>query len=41
MLFVDYYIRCGLFEKVRDVFEEGVMSVVIVRDFSIVFDVYL
>lgn len=36
----DYYIRCGLFEKARDVFEEGVMSVVTVRDFSIVFDAY-
>ena len=36
----DYHIRCGLFEKARDVFEEGVMSVVTVRDFSIVFDAY-
>lgn len=26
----DYYIRCGLFEKARDVFEEGVKSVVTV-----------
>lgn len=36
----DYHIRRGLFEKARDVFEEGVMSVVTVRDFSMVFDAY-
>jgi pre-mRNA-splicing factor SYF1 len=36
----DYHIRCGLFDKARDMLEEGVMSVVTVRDFSIVFDAY-
>ncbi|GAB4814261.1 hypothetical protein N2152v2_001307 [Parachlorella kessleri] len=34
----DYYIRRGLFEKARDVYEEGLTSVVTVRDFSLVFD---
>ncbi|KAF9592180.1 hypothetical protein IFM89_012674 [Coptis chinensis] len=36
----DYYIRRGLFEKARDVFEEGMTTVVTVRDFSVVFDAY-
>ncbi|CAK9229215.1 unnamed protein product [Sphagnum troendelagicum] len=36
----DYYIRRGLFEKARDVYEEGMMSVMTVRDFSMVFDAY-
>lgn len=36
----DYYIRLGLFEKARDVYEEGITSVNSVRDFSIVFDSY-
>jgi pre-mRNA-splicing factor SYF1 len=36
----DYYIRLGQFEKARDVFEEGINSVVTVRDFSIIFDAY-
>ncbi|KAL6771434.1 XAB2 [Auxenochlorella protothecoides x Auxenochlorella symbiontica] len=34
----DYYIRRGLFERARDVYEEGLASVVTVRDFSLVFD---
>ena len=34
----DYYIRRGLFERARDVYEEGLTSVVTVRDFSLVFD---
>ncbi len=34
----DYFIRRGLFEKARDVYEEGLTSVVTVRDFSLVFD---
>ena len=34
----DYYIRRGLFESARDVYEEGLTSVVTVRDFSLVFD---
>ncbi|KAI3905328.1 hypothetical protein MKX01_040019 [Papaver californicum] len=36
----DYYIRRGLFEKETDVFEEGITSVVTVRDFSVIFDGY-
>lgn len=36
----DYYIRRGLFEKARDIYEEGMMAVITVRDFSIIFDAY-
>lgn len=36
----DYYIRRGLTEKARDVFEEGMTTVVTVRDFSVIFDAY-
>ncbi|XP_010244955.1 PREDICTED: pre-mRNA-splicing factor SYF1 [Nelumbo nucifera] len=36
----DYYIRRGLPEKARDIFEEGLMTVVTVRDFSVIFDAY-
>ncbi|XP_058103136.1 uncharacterized protein LOC131246764 isoform X2 [Magnolia sinica] len=36
----DYYIRRGLYEKARDVFEEGLITVVTVRDFSVIFDCY-
>lgn len=36
----DYYIRRGLFEKARDLYEEGMMTVITVRDFSIIFDAY-
>ncbi|GAB4831286.1 hypothetical protein Ancab_005300 [Ancistrocladus abbreviatus] len=34
----DYYIRRKLPEKARDVFEEGMATVVTVRDFSVIFD---
>lgn len=34
----DYYIRRGMFEKARDVYEEGLQSVVTVHDFSLIFD---
>ena len=34
----DYYIRRGMFERARDVYEEGLTSVITVRDFSLVFD---
>ncbi len=34
----DYYIRRGMFEKARDVYEEGLTSVITVRDFSLIFD---
>lgn len=36
----DYYIRRGLMEKARDIFEEGMTTVVTVRDFSVIFDSY-
>lgn len=36
----DYYLRRGLYEKARDVFEEGLATVVTVRDFSVIFDCY-
>ena len=36
----DYYIRRGLFEKARDIYEEGLESVMTVRDFSLIFDAY-
>lgn len=35
-----YWINKGDYERARDVFEEGVTSVMTVRDFSIVFDTY-
>jgi len=34
----DYYIRKGIFEKARDIYEEGMNSVVTVRDFSLIYD---
>ncbi|KAL1558490.1 pre-mRNA-splicing factor SYF1-like [Salvia divinorum] len=37
---VDYYIRRGLLEKARDVYEEGMTTVITVRDFGEVFDAY-
>ena len=36
----EYYTRCGLFDKARDVFEEAVATVRTIRDFSQVFDAY-
>ncbi|KAK1327238.1 hypothetical protein QJS10_CPA01g01081 [Acorus calamus] len=36
----DYYVRRGLYEKARDVFEEGMSTVVTVRDFGVIFDCY-
>eukprot|EP00850_Spirogloea_muscicola_P007794 SM000040S14806 [mRNA] locus=s40:534356:540087:+ [translate_table: standard] len=36
----DFYIRRGLFERARDIYEEGMSSVMTVRDFSLVFDAY-
>ena len=36
----DYYIRRGLFEKARDVYEEAMEKVSTVRDFSLIFDAY-
>lgn len=34
----DFFIRQGFFEKARDVYEEGLSTVVTVRDFSLIFD---
>ncbi|KAG6531062.1 hypothetical protein ZIOFF_004832 [Zingiber officinale] len=36
----DYYVRRGLYEKARDIFEEGVQIVTTVRDFSVIFESY-
>lgn len=36
----DYYIRSQQFEKARDIYEEGIQTVVTVRDFSQIFDTY-
>jgi pre-mRNA-splicing factor SYF1 len=35
-----YWIKRGSFEKARDVFEEGVTTVMTVRDFTLIFDSY-
>jgi pre-mRNA-splicing factor SYF1 len=35
-----YYVRIGNFEKARDVYEEGINSVVTVRDFSQIWEAY-
>ncbi|KAL1833306.1 hypothetical protein DCAR_0103392 [Daucus carota subsp. sativus] len=36
----DYYIRRKLLMKARDIFEEGMTTVMTVRDFSVIFDAY-
>lgn len=36
----DFYIRRGLFEKARDVYEEGANTVVTVRDFDMIFNAF-
>jgi pre-mRNA-splicing factor SYF1 len=36
----DFFIRQASFEQARDVYEEGVASVLTVRDFSLIFDAY-
>lgn len=36
-----YFVRLGLFDAARDVYEEGVRSVGTVRDFSMIFDAYV
>ncbi|XP_074655253.1 pre-mRNA-splicing factor SYF1-like [Tubulanus polymorphus] len=36
----DYYIRSGHFEKARDIYEEGIQTVITVRDFTQIFDAY-
>ncbi|RMJ25971.1 hypothetical protein PHISP_03149 [Aspergillus sp. HF37] len=36
-----YWIMRGSFEKARDVFEEGITTVMTVRDFTLIFDAYV
>ncbi|KAG2243060.1 hypothetical protein Bca52824_095091 [Brassica carinata] len=36
----DYYVKKKMVEKARDVYEEGMMKVVTLRDFNVIFDVY-
>ncbi|RWS31360.1 pre-mRNA splicing factor Syf1-like protein [Leptotrombidium deliense] len=36
----EYYTRSGLFEKARDIYEEALLNVMTIRDFSQVFDSY-
>lgn len=36
-----YWIRRGSFERARDVFEEGITTVMTVRDFTLIFDSYV
>lgn len=36
----DYYVRSGLFERARDIYEEAVQTVITVRDFTQIFDAY-
>lgn len=36
----DYYVRSGLFDRARDIYEEAVATVTTVRDFTQVFDAY-
>ncbi|KAG8363579.1 hypothetical protein BUALT_Bualt19G0037100 [Buddleja alternifolia] len=36
----EYYIRRGLLERARDILEQGVATVIRVRDFSVIFDAY-
>lgn len=36
----DYYVRSGLFDRARDIYEEAIQTVSTVRDFTQVFDAY-
>uniref|UniRef100_M4BDI9 Uncharacterized protein n=2 Tax=Hyaloperonospora arabidopsidis (strain Emoy2) TaxID=559515 RepID=M4BDI9_HYAAE len=36
-----YFVRLGMFESARDVYEEGICTVLTVRDFSMIFDAYV
>ncbi|CAB0042880.1 unnamed protein product [Trichogramma brassicae] len=36
----DYYVRSALFERARDIYEEGIQSISTVRDFAQIFDAY-
>ena len=39
--YADYFIKLGLFERARDVFEEAINKVQTARDFGIVFNSYV
>lgn len=36
----NYYVRSGLFDRARDIYEEAIQTVTTVRDFTQVFDAY-
>lgn len=36
----DYYVRSGLFDRARDIYEEAIQTVTTVRDFTQIFDAY-
>lgn len=36
----EYYIRLGMFDKARDIYEEALTKVITIRDFSQIFDAY-
>nr|RHY26319.1 hypothetical protein DYB32_008051 [Aphanomyces invadans] len=36
-----YYMRLGMFDNARDIYEEGLAAVLTVRDFSLIFDAYV
>ncbi|KAI5861650.1 TPR-like protein [Durotheca rogersii] len=36
-----YWVRRGNFERARDIFEEGITTVMTVRDFTLIFDTYV
>lgn len=36
-----YFVRLGMFESARDIYEEGIRTVMTVRDFSMIFDAYV
>lgn len=36
-----YFVRLGMFESARDIYEEGIRSVMTVRDFSMIYDAYV
>lgn len=40
ILLAEYFIRSGLFERSRDIYEEAMKSVSTIRDFSQIFDAY-